>query len=88
MTKRYWTDFIISKFDALDGEVTIAYIEVSTSDTPFAVKVTKGGLTITGAMDQKIVTEKDLQELARLISDAWQDHRRIAPKIHTSLSGH
>lgn len=35
-----------------------------------------------------ISTEKDLQDLAKAVSDAWVDHVKLAPKLTTTLSGH
>ena len=89
MTKIYYgATFIQSKFDALDGKTKVAFTEVSDSITPFSVEVDSSGLICRGVMEKKIVMELDLQGFAQLISDAWVEHRKMAPKIHKTLSGH
>ncbi len=89
MVKTYFgTNFIVTKHDSLDGKTTISYTEQSKEAAPFTVKVTKSGMRFEGKLVQEIVTERDLQDFAKLVSDVWVEHRKLAPKISTSLSEH
>lgn len=87
MRTYFGVHFFESKFDSLDGKTKVAFVEQSGAEKPFTVEVDSSGLRFKGD-SPNICTERDLQEYARLVSDAWAQHRKLAPKIHTSLSGH
>lgn len=81
--------FTKEKFDSIDGNTYIQFREESSNVVdPFSIRVSKQGMNFKGYLDVPISSEKELQDFARLISDMWQEHRKLAPKIHTTLSGH
>lgn len=88
VVKYFGKEFLRTKYSALDGKTTISWQEQSQEETPFTVKVTSEGMTFEGKLSGPIITERDLQDFAKMVSDCWQDHRKLAPKITTSLSGH
>ena len=59
--------------------------EIPTSE-PFQVIADKGGIRFVGT-SERINDIVDLQELAKLISQAWKEFNRYKPKI-TSITGH
>lgn len=75
--------FVKTKFDALDGKTVVAY---TTEDSAFAIKASKAGVSFQGELT--IEDQSELQQFAKLLSDAWTDHRKLVPKLSTTLSGH
>lgn len=88
VVKYFGIDFLKTKLDALDGKVYVAWTENSALENPFTVKVSKSGLNFSGTLSKEIQTQRDLQDLARLITDSWKEHEKLAPKLFSSLSGH
>lgn len=89
-TRKYFGEkFNLSKQDGLDGKthVRFTWLDPDSSKQPFYIDVTSAGMTFHGE-SPLVCTEADLQDFAMLVSDAWQEHRKLAPKLHTSLSGH
>lgn len=83
--------FIKSKTSALDGETEIKYTQqVEGKDAPyppFRLVVRKDGLHFEGK-SAKVTDMQELQEFAKIVSDAWVDHRSLQVKLATTLSGH
>lgn len=89
MTKKFFErDFSFSKFSGLDGYTTVSYIEQSGAPHPFTVEVKQTGLTVKGQMAMPISTLDELNDFARLIGEAWGEHRKLCPKIVTNAAGH
>lgn len=80
--------FFKSKFDSLEGKTVVAWQEQSNTADPFTVKVDSEGMWFEGKLSTKIITQSDLQSFAKMISDCWVEHSKLAPKIVKSLSGH
>lgn len=82
--KCFNTEFIKEEYDDLIYGKVINYVEQvpETFKTPqFKIHCTRYGMKFTGYMHGEIVTERDLQEFAKLISLAWNQHRKLAPRI-------
>lgn len=75
--------FVKTKYDALDGKVIVAY---TTEDSAFTIKASRAGVSFQGEL--MIEDMGGLQQFAKLMSDAWTDHRKLVPKLSTTLSGH
>lgn len=75
--------FIRTKFDSLDGKTIVAF---TTDDDAFQLRSNKSELILKGELS--IDSEADLQAFAKLMADAWTEHRRLKPKLQTTLSGH
>ena len=85
MKKQYFgVDFNVTKFDSLDGKTIVSYQEDSEETEPFEVRVSRSGMTFKGKLSTEICTERELQDFARMISDIWQEHRRLAPKLSSN----
>ncbi len=81
--------FVRSKYSAIDTtQTTISYTEVSEEAEPFKVLITKQGVTFQGKLGRPMSNNADLSGIAKLISDCWKEHERLAPKLATSFSGH
>ena len=70
-----------TKYEGLDGKVTVGFQENSGLITPFEIRATRTGLNFRGTMAEEISTEHDLQEFARFLSDCWAERRRFVPKL-------
>lgn len=89
MAKYFDTEFRVDKYSALDGKTTVAFIqERKETGEPFTIKVNQSGMSFSGSMDQPISDKVQLNDLARLIGDAWKEHMKLVPKLTSSLSGH
>jgi hypothetical protein len=90
MIKKYFADFLQTKYTNLENKTIVAFTEQSGSAHEFSVKCSSQGIWFEGSLDFKLSTQKELQEFARLIGDAVTEHRKLAPKIstNTSLAGH
>ncbi len=82
------TKFIRTSFTGLDGRVVVAFTEDVARIDAFTIEVRPSGMKIKGVMTMEISSEGELQDFAKLLSDIWQEHRRIKPKLSTTLSGH
>ncbi len=68
--------------------MVVAFTENTARVDAFTMEVRPSGLKFKGVLDKEISTEGELQDFAKLLSDVWQEHRRIKPKLATTLSGH
>lgn len=68
-------NFERKKFDNLSGGTSVAY-----TDGEFELLATREGVLIKGH-SPVIGTMDDLQELAKIISDAWADHLKLKPRL-------
>lgn len=79
-------DFTVKKYDGLDGKVYVDFTcTESPADPPFKVQISSMGMTFMGA-SPLICTERDLQDLAFMISEIWQEHRKMAPKLTRGIT--
>lgn len=76
------TEFTKTKFEGLDGKVVVSYVS---GDSSQEIRATRQGLEVRGV---RVTTEQELDQLAKMVSEAWGEHRRLKPKLVTSLSGH
>lgn len=74
--------FIRTKFDSLDGKTIVAF----TADNGFCLRASRMGVEVMGEI--LIEGELELQQFAQLMSDSWTEHRKLKPKLASSLSGH
>ena len=84
----FGVSFLVSKYSALDGHTTVCFEEQSGEDKAFKVMVNQSGLWFTGTLHKKISNQAELQDFAKLISVAWTEHEKLAPKLTKTLSGH
>ncbi len=84
----FGTKFLKTKYISFDDKATICFEEQSGEDKPFRIMVSQAGVWFTGQMMKKISNMKELQDWARLMSKAWGEHERLAPKLSKTLSGH
>lgn len=83
-------EFVREKpFDSPDGYTTVEFSEITKNGkNGFKIIVKPSGINFRGELFDSISTENDLQNFAMLIVKAWEEHKRISPKIVTTLSGH
>lgn len=75
--------FLRTKFDSLDGKTVVA---LTSEDDKFQLKASRSGVMINGELE--IEGMQELDQFAKLLSDAWKEHLRLKPKLQSSLSGH
>lgn len=75
------TKFVKTKFSGLDGKTTVGWQE---EDSTFEVRVTQEGIWFKGDMKMRLSTMGELQDFARLISEAQLEFSRLKPKITMS----
>lgn len=79
----------IDHIDILTGKKIVAFVEESKSLTPFTMEVSREGLRFKGDMHGAIVSEKDLQDFARILGEqVWMAKRRLDPKFSETIAGH
>ena len=88
LVKYFNTDFLKTKYTAIDNKTIVAFTEQSGSAHEFSVKASGQGIWFEGALSHKIDNEKELNDFARLIGDAWKEHQKLAPKIVMTAAGH
>lgn len=76
------TKFIKTKFSGLDGQTMVGWQE---EDSTFEVRVSGAGIWFQGTMKMRIYSMDELQDFARLISEAQHELARLKPKIATSF---
>lgn len=81
-------NFIRTDFVSMDGKKIVAFTEDTTSIEPFQLQASREGLKIKGEPTKQLVSETDLQEFAKFLSDAWVEVRKLKPQIATTLAGH
>lgn len=83
--------FLKTKTSALDGETEVKFTQqVEGKDAPFPplrIVARKDGLHFEG-QSAKIIDMKDLQDFAKIVSDAWVEHTKLQVKLTSTLSGH
>lgn len=77
-----------AKFDAMDGSTMVTWTEDTIEKEPFTAKANRGGVWFEGRMHGEIYGEKDLEKFANFIAIVWEDHRKLKPVIHRTLTGH
>lgn len=75
--------FVRNKYDGLDGKTKVSYSE---QNSTFQVVCDQTGIIFKGEMP--IFSQADLQDFAEFVSVCWTEHKKLAPKLMTSLSGH
>jgi hypothetical protein len=75
--------FTRTKYSSLEGHTVVAH---TSPDEQFQLKADKAGLTLNGMFC--IESEEDLQEFAKVMSDAWSDRRKLKVKLAKTISGH
>jgi len=72
------------KKSALTGETVVRY---SVPSVNFMITASKAGLAFTGEGEVMLTDQKDLQEFAKVMSEAWADHRKLVPNLMADLEG-
>lgn len=86
MKKKYGhMEFIVTKYDGLDGKTKVAYAE---DGSDFTVIADQSGINFKGSMKEPVSTSKELEAFANLIGDMVKEHSLLKPKLSTSFSGH
>ncbi len=77
-------EFGRTKLDSLMGYTVVRY--TPKDNDGFFFEASRKGVKLKGEIE---VTEfTDLQPLAKALSDAWRDHKKLIPKIEKTLTGH
>jgi len=80
--------FVREKRSSLLGHTEVVYTEASTAKEPhpFQIVATQFGLRLSGST---LIVEgmRELDQLARTISLAWEDHLSLKPKLSTLEDG-
>lgn len=79
--------FVKNKFDGLDGKTKVSFQEIGDGSS-FKVLIDQTGVKFAGDMAMPICDQQELQGFAKFLSDCWTEHRRLVPKIYTSLNEH
>lgn len=76
------------KFSALDGKTKVTFTTNSMeTGKEFVVEASSAGICFRG--ESPVISDREqLNEFARLVGDAYTEHRKLVPKIVTSPSGH
>lgn len=69
--------FEVNKFSGLDGKTHVEYVQ--DAPNPFKVRASPMGIMLDGKIE--ITSNEHLSDFAQLISDAWTQHEKLAPKI-------
>ncbi len=77
-------EFTRTKFSSMEGHTVVAF-DVEGDDL-FLLSARPRGLELEGKFE--LTTEQELQDFAKLISEAWSEHRKLKPKLVQTLSGH
>lgn len=80
--------FVREKRSSLMGHTEVVYTEASTAKElhPFQIVATPFGLTMRGSMPI-VGRMQELDPLARAISQAWDDHTSLKPKLSPLADG-
>lgn len=77
------------KTEKLDGVVYTTWTEVTDRANPFKVEASKKGVRFLGEMASEIFGEKDLNNFAAAVAEAWKEHNSLkATIIMQSPTGH
>lgn len=79
-------DFIRTKFTSLDNKTKVSFQANTGESDAFQLIASGEGVEFQGKF--LIPGEQELQDFAKLLSQVWQEHRKLKPKLATSLSGH
>lgn len=80
------------KYSDLDGKTKVTYTHEleqpgdGLDPVKFVITCQGDGCHFEGSLT--IQTEEQLQRFAKILSDAWVDRRKLAPKLTGSVSGH
>lgn len=74
---------IVTKFDSLDGKTVVGF---TSEDSSFSMRASRQGVEVQGVI--VLTSQSELQEFAKLMSDAWTQHRKLMPNLTTNLAGH
>lgn len=76
--------FLREKVSALSGETEIRFTETCEGEDkpfpPFRVVASKPGIRFEGK-SMPVTSMEELQDLAKVVSDAWAAHRSLIPKL-------
>lgn len=82
VVKYFDTEFLKSKFSNLLGQAQVDFTEHNSNDVmPFIIRCTASGINFEGTLKKSISSQDELQEFARMIADAWKEHKSLSPKI-------
>lgn len=72
------------KESALTGETVVRY----TLGMKFEITVSKAGLAFSGDRAEVIISDQnDLQDFAKVVTEAWADHRKLVPNLMADMEG-
>lgn len=76
--------FLKEKVSALSGETEIRFTQIVEGEDkpfpPFRLTATKLGVTFEGN-SAPFTDMQELQDLAKVVSDAWSAHRKLQPDL-------
>lgn len=70
--------YVKTKFTGLDGKTKVGWAE---DGSDFQVLADKSGVYFQGRMKAAISGMAMLQNFAELVTEAWKEHGRLAPKL-------
>lgn len=85
--KRGSMNFERVKYSGVDGVTKVRYTQ-DTSDklNAFYIEAGRFGVKLNGGL--ALESYDDLQAFAKVLSDAWADHKKLVPKLVPTFSGH
>lgn len=79
-------EFKTEKVSSLLGHTEVRRIEKTQNDNPFTIIASPYGLTIKG-VSSTLSSNSDLQKVAQMIGESWNDYNDLKPKIYTTKDG-
>lgn len=72
------------KYTRLDGTTVFTFTADEIEAQPFRITCDRGGINFSGTLKRPLGRRHDLNEFAKLITDAWAEHLKLAPKISST----
>lgn len=74
---------VFTKFEhkALDGSSSVSFVQSSENINAFTIRASRLGLQFKGDMHGALVSMKDLEGFAKLVSLAWTEKSKLDPVI-------
>jgi hypothetical protein len=86
--RRLKVKFLREKVSALSGETEVRFTEIVEGEDkpfpPFRLIATKLGVRFEGR-SMPVTSIEELQDLAKVVSDAWTAHRSLQPKLEEGV---
>lgn len=75
--------YVKTKFTGVDGKTKVGWAE---DGSDFELRADQTGIYFKGTMKAPISGMVMLQDFAQLVTEAWKEHGRLAPKLITKVT--